>query len=141
MASGDITKVQVLGRTKLPGGGRTQAGLASNDKEMAWGKITCTYVSTGVNPASATGIFGAGGELTRGLGFQEIDFAEFTIETTTGAVLTKDDIRTVAWDTGSDLLFALELIGGNDSAAPTNGDTWDLRFLVVGTSANRANLT
>ena len=141
MASGDITKVQVLGRTKLPGGGRTQAGLATNDKELAWGKITCTYVSTGVNPASATGVFGTGGELTKALGFEAIDFAEFTIEVTDGETATKDLVRTVAWDTGSDLLFALESIGGANAAAPTDADTWDLRFLVVGDSANRANLT
>jgi hypothetical protein len=151
MASGDITKVQPLGRVVLPGGGNTLTGKQIQNKVMTWGKITCSYVSTGVNPASATGVLGTGGTFTKSVfGLETLDFVELTLNGTTASNGTahgaapgdadKDNIRTVVLDTGSDLVFALETIGQAQAAAPTNGDLLDLRWFAVG-DAHNADLT
>jgi hypothetical protein len=144
MASGDITNVQCLGRFLLPGGGNTRTGKQVQNKIVTWGKITCTYVSTGINPDSATGSLGQGATFTKTVfGLETLDFVELTLYKTSGAVATKDIVRTFQLDTGSDLIFGLETIGvdaGGGSAAPTDGDTLDLRWLAVG-DAHNADLT
>jgi hypothetical protein len=136
MASGDITNVQPLGRVVLPGGGNTLTGKQVQNKVMTWGKITCTYVSTGVNPASATGVLGTGATFTKSVfGLEVLDFVELTLNGTSGADATKDAIRTFQLDTDSDLIFGLENIGLDNptgAAAPTDGDTLDLRWFAVG---------
>jgi hypothetical protein len=35
--------VNILGRSRIEGGGRTIAGLAVNNKEKVWGRLTGTY--------------------------------------------------------------------------------------------------
>ncbi len=140
MANGDVTKVQPLGRVLLPGGGNTLTGVQVQQKVLVWGKITCTYVSTGVNPASATGVLGAGGSFPKAMGVDTLDFVELTLNGTDGADATKDLIRTFQLDTGSDLIFGLESIGGANSAAPTDGDALDLRYFAVG-DAHSVDLT
>ena len=141
MADGDITKVQELGRISLPGGGNTTAGLEVQNKVLVWGVITATYVSTGINPASATGIFAAGGTLAKVFGVENIDFCELTLTKTDGAVATKDIVRTFALDRGDDLIFGLETIGASQAAAPTDADAVELGYLVVGDSSSYAELT
>jgi hypothetical protein len=144
MASGDITKVTPLGRFVLPGGGQTLTGKKVQNKVVTWGKITCTYVSTGINPASATGNLGTGATLTKTVfGLETLDFVELTLNWTTGAAAADSAIRTFQVDTGSDLIFGLENIGidsAGGAAAPTDGDTLDLRWLAVG-DAHNADLT
>ena len=141
MASGDITKVQELGRVSLPGGGNTTAGVQVQNKVLVWGRITATYVSTGINPASATSIMGASGTLAKTFGVENIDFAELTLTKTSGAVADKDNLRTFVLDRGSDLIFGLESLGQNNSAAPTDQDAVELSYLVVGDSSSYAELT
>ena len=140
-SSGDITNVQPLGRVLLPGGGNTLTGKQVQNKIMTWGKITCTYVSTGINPDSATGALGEGAPFAKTVfGLETVDFVELTLYGTTGQVATKDIVRTFAFDSGSDLIFALETIGSTEAEPPTDGDTLDLRWLAVG-DAHVADLT
>jgi hypothetical protein len=139
--NGDITKVQCLGRVLLPGGGNTLTGKQVQNKVMTWGKITCTYVSTGIDINSATSPFGLGATLTKTVfGLETLDFVELTLNWTTGGDATKDKVRTFQVDTDSDLIFGLEDIGAANAAAPTNGDVLDLRWLAVG-DAHNADLT
>jgi hypothetical protein len=144
MASGDITKVQTLGRVLLPGGGQTLTGKKVQNKVMTWGKITCTYVSTGVSPG-ASGSQG-GGNLTLPdlVGVATLDFIELTLNWTDGADAANSKIRTFQYDTDSDLIFGLENIGydnASGAAAPTDGDALDLRWLAVGDAPDVADLT
>lgn len=141
MASGDITNVQPLGRVLLPGGGNTLTGKQVQNKVLTWGKLTATYVSTGINPDSATGSLGQGATFTKTVfGLETLDFVELTLYGTDGQVATKDIVRTFALDTGDDLIFALETIGASEAEPPTDGDVLDLRWLAVG-DAHNADLT
>ncbi len=141
MASGDITNVQPLGRVLLPGGGNTLTGKQVQNKIMTWGKITCTYVSTGINPDSATGSLGQGATLARTVfGLETVDFVELTLYGTDGQVATKDIVRTFAYDPDSDLIFGLETIGATEAQPPGDGDALDLRWFAVG-DAHNADLT
>jgi hypothetical protein len=146
MANGDITKVQPLGRVVLPGGGNTLSGKQVQNKVMTWGKITCVWATTGINPASATGVLGEGGNFTKGVfGLETLDFVELTLNGTdeiasAPGAADKDNIRTVQLDTGSDLIFMLESIGAAQADAATAGDIFDLRWFAVG-DAHNADLT
>jgi hypothetical protein len=146
MADGDITNIQPLGRVVLPGGGNTLTGKQVQNKVLTWGKITCSYHSTGVDPASATGILGTSGNFTKSVfGLETLDFVELTLNGTdeigsAPGAADKDNIRTFQLDTGSDLIFGLESIGAAQAAAPTNGDVLDLRWFAVG-DAHVADLT
>ena len=42
-----LDTVKILGRSPLPGGGRSDAGAARNNKVEVWGQITGTYTSLG----------------------------------------------------------------------------------------------
>lgn len=143
MANGDITVIQELGRISLPGGGNTLTGVQVQNKVLAWGKITATYVSTGINPAAAAGLFGASGTLAKVFGVENIDFCELTCnDQGAGEDNDKDAIHYYALDRGSDLIFGLEDLGHpSQSSAPTDGDIVDLRYLVVGDSSSYAELT
>jgi hypothetical protein len=139
MASGDITKVQTLGRFVLPGGGNTLTGKQIQNKVVTWGKLTCTYVSTGVNPGASGSQGGGNMTLPQMVGLETLDFIELTLNWTDGADANKDAIRTFQYDTDSDLIFGLENIGidtGAGAAAPTDGDALDLRWLAVGDGHN-----
>jgi hypothetical protein len=143
MASGDITEVKELGRIALPGGGNTTAGLQVQNKVLVWGKIVCTYVSTGINPAASDGMFGANGTLAKVFGVENIDFCELTVnDQGAGENNDKDAIHYYALDRDSELIFGLEDLGHpTESSAPDNGDIVDLRYLVVGDESAYAELT
>ena len=143
MASGDITKVEELGRISLPGGGNTTAGVQVQNKVLVWGRITCTWVSTGINPAAAGSLMGASGTLAKTFGVENIDFAQVTMnDQGAGDAVDKDSLWHFALDRGSDLIFCLDGLG--DAARgtlPDDGDVLDLRYLVVGDSSSYVELT
>ena len=143
MASGDITKVEELGRISLPGGGNTTAGVQVQHKVLVWGKITCSWVSTGINPAAAGSIMGAGGTLAKTFAVDNIDFCELTMnDQGAGDAVDKDSLWYFALDRASDLIFGLDGLG--DAARgtlPDDGDVLDLRYLVVGDASSNADLT
>jgi hypothetical protein len=143
MASGDITKIQELGRISLPGGGNTTAGKQRQNKVLVWGKVTCTNVSTGINPASATGILGAGGTLAKIFSVENIDFCELTVnDQGAGENNDVDAMHYYALDRGSNLIHGLEDLGHPTRAsAAGDGDILDLRYLVVGDASSYAELT
>ncbi len=143
MASGDITKIQELGRISLPGGGNTLTGVQVQNKVLVWGKITCTTADAGINPASGTGLFGASGTLAKVFGVENIDFCELTVKDQgAGENNNKDAIHYYALDRGSNLIFGLETLGHETQATlATAGDILDLRYLVVGDSSSYAELT
>ncbi len=143
MASGDITKVQELGRISLPGGGNTLTGVQAQNKVLVWGKITCTQATAGINPASATGIFGASGTLAKIFSVENIDFCELTVnDQGAGEDNDEDALHYYALDRGSDLIFGLEDLGHPTRASvATAGDVLDLRYLVVGDSSSYTELT
>ena len=141
MADGDVTSVKRLGSIVLPGGGNTTAGGQKQNKVLVWGQINCTYHSTGVDFASATGIYGAGGSVPLALGLDTIDFIEVVVGVnSTDDNIDKDNLTLVQLDATKKLLFMLENLGQNEANAPTNADTLDLRFWAIG-DAHNADLT
>ena len=143
MADGDITKVQELGRISLPGGGNTLTGAQVQNKVLVWGRITATFHSTGLDPASSTGMFGTSGTLAKVFGVENIDFCELTVnDQGAGENNDKDAIHYYALDRGSELIFGLEDLGHPTQASvPGNADALDLRYLVVGDASAYAELT
>lgn len=144
MADGDITSVVILGRTVLPGGGHTLTGGAVQNKVLVWGQINCSYHSSGIDPASSTGVFGTPGTLAGAVGLATLDTISFNQAATDGAAMADDALSVFLANTsGIGVIFALENVGANGDAtiAPTNGDVLDLRFLAVGDDANVAELT
>ena len=143
MADGDITEVRELGRIALPGGGNTTAGVQVQNKVLVWGKIVCTWHSSGIDPASSTGMFGADGTLAKVFGVDNIDFCELTVQDQgAGENVDEDAMHYYALDRGSELIFGLEDLGHpTESSAATNADVVDLRYLVVGDESAYAELT
>ncbi len=144
MASGDITSVKVLGRTVLPGGGNTLTGVQVQNKVLVWGQINCSYHSSGIDPASATGVFGASGTLAGAVGLKTLDTVSFNLAATDGAAMADDALYIFGVDvSGVGLIFALENVGadGNATTQPTDGDVLDLRFFAIGDDAAAAELT
>ena len=143
MANGDITKVQELGRISLPGGGNTLTGVQVQHKVLVWGKITCTWVSTGINPAASGSLFGASGTLAKTFGVENIDFCELTVnDQGAGENNDEDAMHYYALDRADNLIFGLEDLGHPTRAsAATDGDELDLRYLVVGDASSNADLT
>ena len=143
MANGDITIIQELGRISLPGGGNTLAGVQVQNKVLVWGKLSCIYVSAGINPAAAGSLHGASGTLAKTFGVENIDFCELTInDEGAGPQQSKDAIHFAALDRGSDLIFALESMGdGTRSDEFDDADVLDIRYLVVGDASAYTELT
>ena len=143
MANGDITEVIELGRIALPGGGNTLLGVQVQNKVLVWGKLVCTWVSTGINPAAAGSLQGASGTLANTFGVDNIDFYEMTVnDQGAGEDNDEDAMHYYALDRGSNLIFGLEDLGHPTRAsAATDGDVVDLRYLVVGDESAVANLT
>ena len=143
MANGDITEVRELGRIALPGGGNTTAGVQVQNKVLVWGKLVCTWVSTGINPAAAGSLQGASGTLANTFGVDNIDFCELTVaDQGDGLNMNEDQMHYYALDRASDLIFGLETLGHPTQATvPTDGDVVDLRYLVVGDESAYTELT
>jgi hypothetical protein len=141
MADGDITSVKVLGRTVLPGGGNTLTGVQVQNKVLVWGQINCSYHSSGIDPASATGVYGASGTLPNALGLKTLDTISFNLAATDGGVMANDALYLFSYNKSTDLIFALEDVGVADAAAPGNSDVLDLRFFAIGDDAAAAELT
>ena len=132
MANGDITKIKILSKVKLPGGGHTTAGVAKNNKVMVTGEITATYVSTGINLANEGGV--------KALGANSADFIKFTLGTTDGSAIADDKLYLIQLDHADGLIYMLEDIGAANAAAPTDADSVTLKYLLVG-DAHTADLT
>ncbi len=133
MANGDITYIRKLGSTLLPGGGQSTTGGKKQNKVLVWGKISCTYVSTGValdglsNPLQA-------------LGVETLDFIDFQVKDTGAGTMADDAIYLVRLDRVDNKIFVIEDVGAADAAAPTDGDILDLRYWALG-DAPAADLT
>lgn len=143
MADGDITSVRELGRIALPGGGNTLTGVQVQNKVLVWGKIVCDWHSTGIDPASSSGMFKTSGTLAKVFGVDNIDFCELTVaDQGAGENMTEDAMHYYALDRGSELIFGLEDLGHpTDASVAGNGDVVDLRYLVVGDESAYAELT
>ena len=141
MADGDITSVVILGRTVLPGGGHTLTGGSVNNKVLVWGQINASYHSSGIDPASSTGVFGTSGTLAGALGLATLDTISFNLAATDELVMVDDKLYLFSAATDAvGLIFAIEDVGANGSTAPGNADVLDLRFFAIGDDAV-ANLT
>ena len=139
MANGDISKIAVLGRVKLPGCGTTTAGAQSQGKVVMWGELTCTAADAGINIA-ASGSYGAFTTVPEALGLDTLDFIEFTLKSTDGALVADDTLYLFGygWDPAlAGLIHALEDVGANNSAPPTAGDALVLSFWAVGDTASQ----
>jgi hypothetical protein len=140
MANGDVTKIAILSRTKLPGGGTKTDGTPVQNKVLLTGELTCTYVSTGINIASTTGV-ADGQTLPVALGFENLDFIDFSLKSTDGAAPDDDKLYHFDVSHSTWLIYAVEDVGQADAAAPGNGDAIVLSFMAVGDDRGAAELT
>ncbi len=131
MASGDITAIKELGRFTIPGGGHTTAGAAKNDKVLAWGEITATYVAAGVNLSAKGGV--------TALGVSTLDFINLESRLLNDAAPASQANFIAELNTVSDKIFILEDVDAGTLV--TDGQNVLLRYLVIGDSNAVADLT
>ena len=81
MANGDVTKVAVLGRFLLPGGGNTVTGKQVQNKTLLWGEIVCTAADAGINIGAVGSVGAHGASWPNALGLANVDALEFTLKT------------------------------------------------------------
>ncbi|KKN92390.1 hypothetical protein LCGC14_0208810 [marine sediment metagenome] len=141
MANGDVTKVVVLGRYVLPGGGNTTTGKQRQNKVIMWGEATCTAANAGIDITAAGSIGGTGRTWPQTLGLNAIDLLEFTLKSTDGAVVADDalyffDVSHSTW-----LIHALEDVGVADASPPSAGDALVLSFWAIGDTGTDGVLT
>jgi hypothetical protein len=142
MANGDVTKVAVLGRFLLPGGGNTLTGAQRQNKTLIWGEIVCTAADTGINIAAAgsQGVFTGWDDA---LGLNAVDLLEFTLKTpdTTGQAVADDKLYFFDVSHSTWLIHHTEDAGSADPQPVTAGDDLVLTFWAIGDDANQTELT
>ena len=139
MANGDVSKIAVLGRFRLPGCGTTTAGVQSQGKVLMWGELTCTAADAGINIA-ASGSFGAHATMTEALGLDSIDAIEFVLKSTDGEAVADDSLYLFAYSFDpslAGLIHGLESVGISNAAPPTAGDALVLTFWAIGDTASQ----
>ncbi len=132
MASGDITAVKVLYRQTL-GGGQDAGGVKKNDKVLVVGEVTATYVSTGI----AVNKLGAGACF----GVRNIDFVKIEPTLIAAARPSNDVLFHASYDHAGQKIFMTEDLGAADSAAPSDADAIEFRFICIGDDADAPELT
>jgi hypothetical protein len=137
MADGDITAIEELGRTLLPHSGLVGVSSSSTPhKIMVWGRITCTYVSTGVDLGSK------GGKAALGIK-GEPDFLHFQPRQG-GATATANPtslngfMANIETDNTTELIFLVDEVGNNAPTTPTDGETFTIDYFAVGEDGRRA---
>lgn len=141
MANGDVTKVAVLGRYLLPGGGNTTTGAQRQNKVFMWGEITCTAADAGINIGAAGSVGAFGADWPEALGLNAIDAIEFTAKTVGGQAMADDkgyffDVSHSTW-----LIHHTEDAGAADPVPITAGDALTLGFWAIGDKGTEAELT
>ena len=136
MANGDVSKIAVLGRFKLPGGGTTTAGVQSQNKVLMWGELTCTAADAGIS-VFASGSVGAHATMPEALGLDTIDAIEFTLKSTDGAAVADEALYMFDYSHSTWLIHALESVGNTDPVPPTAGDALVLSFWAIGDTASQ----
>jgi hypothetical protein len=131
MADGDITSIKELGRYTIPGSGRSIHGLAQNDKVVAWGQLTGTYETTGLDLAAKGG--------RRALGVADADFVGLTVRTSNAAVPAADTQFLANLDI-SDKIFVCDQVGTANPAVPTPGEIIVIDYVIMGTDARNTDL-
>ena len=137
MADGAITAIEELGRTLLPSSGLVGvSSVPTPHKIMVWGRITCTYVSTGVDLGSEGGISALG---IKG----RPDFLSL-IPRQGGATATANPtslngfMAELEVDRTTELIFIVDEVGNNSPTTPTDGETFTIDYFVVGEDGRRA---
>ncbi len=143
MANGDVTKVAILGRYLLPGGGNTTAGAQRQNKVFLWGEITCTGLSTGIDigTGNAGAAMNSAATWPDALGLDAVDALEFTLKSTGGAAVADDALYLFDVSHDTWLIHGLEDVGVADAAAPSDGDALVLSFWAVGDKGTEGELT
>jgi hypothetical protein len=135
MADGDITAIEELGRTLLPASGFVVGGGVPTDhKIMVWGRITCTYVSTGVDLGSKGGIAALG---IKG----RPDFLH--LQPRQGGGGTNPGSKTgfmanLEVDKTTELIFIVDQVGTDSPATPSDADAFTIDYFAVGEDGRRA---
>ena len=137
MADGDITAIEELGRTLLPSSGLVGvSSVPTPHKILVWGRITCTYVSTGVNLGAEGGI-GALGIKGRPDFLSLIPRQGGATATTNPAALT-GFLAELEVDKTTELIFIVDEVGANSGTTPTDGETFTIDYFAVGEDGRRA---
>ena len=124
MANGDITAIKELGRSALPGSGRTTTGTSVNQKIMTWGEITATYVSTGLALGTKGGV--------RAFGVSTADYLEFETRLVAGVDPASDLGFLANWASLENKIYICDEVGISDPTVPADGDAVRLRWFCIG---------
>ncbi len=139
MANGDITAIEELGRLTIPGSGKAgTSGTPTNNKVIAWGRITATYAATGIDlhgHQNATfrslGVGGVGDFIS--LQVRYCGATATTVPTDNNLFLANLQAKT---ETGK--IFICDQVGQANPAVPTPGEAVTLDYLVVGDDLRNA---
>jgi hypothetical protein len=119
--------INVLGTSRIPGGGHSSSGVHSNDKVEVWGIMTITsFTGTGLEPLTAAEI-----------GLATIDQINLEVELVDTASPTVASFPGAQYDFAGEQVVVLEDVQDGD-AADTSAT---LRFIARGDSAAAPNLT
>ena len=135
MANGDISAIEELGRTVLPAGGFVGiTGTPSNSKIIVWGRITATYVSTGINLGAEGG--------TLALGIKEApDFIHLSPRqggSTATTNPTSENGFLANLKPLTNLIFIVDQMGQANPAVPSDGETFTIDYFAVGEDVRKA---
>jgi hypothetical protein len=128
--------VKVLGRSRLQGGGRNTAGIASNSKEEVWGELSGNYVTSGV-PIQPLDL----GLRGNALGENTFDKLNFTVVSVNGGTeVTATTTIECAFQpsTGKFLMTTRDINGA--AVIATNGTAYVVNFHAIGDSSRNPEL-
>jgi hypothetical protein len=129
MANGDITSIEELGRFTIPGAGHDLQGLAKNNKVLVWGRLTGSYVTTGINLANEGGILA--------LGVSVADTVNLTV-TAVNATYPTDNKLFLANLDSSNKIFVVDEMGQANPAVPGDGHVVVIDYFVIGEDEARS---
>ena len=136
MAAGDISRITELGRFAIPGVGHNNVGQARNNKVIVWGRITGSYLSTGMSLTPFGGTAAA-------LGLETLDHVSMTCRlsgsagTTVPATLTGTLVNVTHY---LDKIWLVDEVGAGDPAIPTDTDIVVIDYVAFGEELNRAQV-
>jgi len=132
ISNGDIYSNKVLYRQSL-GGGQDANGVKKNTKTLVVGEITALYVSTGI------AVNNLGGDNCFGL--TNLDFMRIEPVTIATAYSTAESLNYMNYDATNKKIFAIEDMGADNPATPSDADVVVFRFLAIGDDADAPELT
>jgi hypothetical protein len=137
MASGDITAIEELGRTTLPHSGVVAGGgVPTSHKIMVWGRITCTYVSTGVDLGAKGGTAALG--IKGRPDFLHLQPRQGGATATANPTSLAGFMANLEVDWTTELIFIVDEVGANSGTPPGNGDSFTIDYFAVGEDGRRA---